>query len=182
MNEYNIKKACFTGYRPEKFDYKLNNGNPKYKLMASRLIETIESLYNDGCKVFYCGMAPGFDIVASECVLKIKRQHSDIRLVCAIPYLGHESSISFEWKKRYNNVLKHSDEVVYVTENYHVSCFQLRNQYMVDLSDCVICWYDGRTGGTKNTINYAQKNNKYILNVNVEYEKELNSLQNKMNF
>ena len=176
MKHIIISKACFTGYRPEKFDFKLDN-NRKYKLMVSRINETIKSLYSNGCNFFYCGMAPGFDIIAAECVLKFKKNHNDIRLVCAVPYYTHKYSIPDEWLKRYTMVLKQSEEVIYITEAYHISSFQLRNQYMVDMSDCVICWYDGKKGGTKNTINYAQKQNKYIININIECDIELNNLQ-----
>ena len=48
---------------------------------------------------------------------------------------------------------------------------------MDDNSDFVVCWYDGKKGGTLNTIKYAQKLNRYIINLDVEYKIELNKLQ-----
>ena len=51
---------------------------------------------------------------------------------------------------------------------------------MVDNSDYVVTWYDGKQGGTRNTLNYAQKKKRYIVNLNVEYLKEFNNLQSKI--
>ena len=175
-----IKKACFTGYRPEKFNFKLNNKNDMYLQLISSINDTLISLINDGCNVFYCGMAPGFDIIAAECVILLKKRFNGIRLVCAIPYLEHDSSINKEWIIRYKNVISNSDEIVYVSEAYHVSCFHTRNRYMVDMSDCVICWYDGKTGGTRNTIKYAQAEKKCIINLNSAYNVQLNNTQEEI--
>lgn len=172
-----FRKACFTGYRPDKFDFELNKRNKRYKLLLSRLEETVTSLIKNGCSVFYCGMAVGFDIIAAECVLKFKRKYKNLRLVCAIPYLGHEVSIKGEWLSRYNAVLNKADEIVYISSEYQPSCFQMRNRYMVDASECVITWFDGKSGGTQNTIKYAQKQGVYIINLNTDYELPLNNLQ-----
>ena len=36
---------------------------------------------------------------------------------------------------------------------------------MVDNSDYVITWFDGQSGGTKNTIRYAKKIGRQIFNI-----------------
>ena len=36
---------------------------------------------------------------------------------------------------------------------------------MVDKSDCVVTWYNGRSGGTKNTLRYAENCGKKIFNI-----------------
>ena len=37
---------------------------------------------------------------------------------------------------------------------------------MVDNCDYLITWYDGKPGGTKNTIDYALKLQRYVFNIN----------------
>lgn len=178
MNNFkNIKKACFTGYRPDKFDFKLNTNNVRYLQLRKRLTTTLTDLIENGCNIFYCGMAIGFDIVCGECVVKLKRKYKNIHLIAAVPFLGQQDGFGEEWQKRYNRVISASNEVVYLLDEYHVSAYHIRNKYMVDNSDCVICWYDGRKGGTHNTVTYAQKCNKYLININTEYNEELNSSQ-----
>ena len=67
-----------------------------------------------------------------------------------------------------------------LSKEYHAGCYQNRNKFMVDSSDYVVTWYDGKQGGTRNTLNYAQKKKRYIVNVNTEYFKEFNNSQFKM--
>ena len=40
-----------------------------------------------------------------------------------------------------------------------------RNIYMVDKSSLVVAVFNGEKGGTKNTVDYAVKNGKKILNL-----------------
>ena len=52
-----------------------------------------------------------------------------------------------------------------------------RNKYMVDNCDFVLTWFDGKTGGTKNTIDYAIKKGRKVININNDYEDNLNLQQ-----
>lgn len=177
----NIKKACFTGYRPQKFPFKLNNDNVDFELLKSRIFKTLTALLEDDCKIFYSGMAQGFDIICAECVLELKRNHPEIKLICALPFKNQVQSFSEEWRNRYYDILEAANDVVSVSTDYHIGCFQKRNQYMVDNSDFVVCWYDGKAGGTRNTLKYAHKNLRTIINLNVDYFDEFNDMQLNMN-
>jgi len=46
---------------------------------------------------------------------------------------------------------------------YHPRWYHIRNRSIVDYSDIVVAFWDGVSGGTKNTIDYANKVNKRIL-------------------
>ncbi len=182
MNDFeNIKKVCFTGYRPEKFPFKLNNDNVDFLTLKSRIIKTLTSLIEDDCRIFYCGMAQGFDIICAECVLFLKQKFKDIKLICAIPFENQERSFTFSWRNRYYDVLEVADEVIYISKEYHSWCYQERNKFMVDNSDFVVCWYDGKSGGTKNTLKYALKKKCYIINLNIDYLDEFTDLQTSIN-
>ncbi len=181
MNK-SIKKACFTGYRPQKFPFKLEKNNTEYNNLISSLKQVLINLIENGCTVFYCGMAEGFDIICAETLLNIKKKYKNIRLVCVIPFFEHDKSVKYCWKKRYDKVVSNCDELVYSSEEYQISAFQIRNIYMVDHSDLIITWYDGQKGGTRNTLSYAQREGKNIINLNTEYSDELQNLQKKINF
>ena len=181
-NLNSIKKACFTGYRPLKFPFRLNKNNEQYNYLLESLTEALIKLIEKGCSVFYCGMAEGFDIICAEIVLSLKKKYKNLRLVCVIPFLEHNKAVKNDWKKRYDKVIFNCDEIVYSSDEYQISAFQLRNIYMVDHSDIVITWYDGQKGGTKNTLTYAQKEGKNIINLNKEYSKEFKNLQNRIDF
>ena len=56
----------------------------------------------------------------------------------------------------YTNVIEAADLVRFICPNYSKSCFQIRNEWMVDHSSRVIAVFNGQLGGTKNTIDYAK--------------------------
>ena len=37
---------------------------------------------------------------------------------------------------------------------------------MINNSDYVLTWFDGKSGGTRNTLKYAEKMGRFVLNVN----------------
>lgn len=165
MKEY--KKCCFTGYRPSKLPFNVYIRDKAYNDFENLVTEGILKLYNEDCRVFYTGMAMGFDIICAETVLLLKRLYNcEIKLICAIPFKEQPEKYDEHWRKRYFDILAQCDEKVILSDSYNKGCYQKRNEYMVDNSDYVMTWFDGKQGGTKNTVNYAIKQNKFVLNLN----------------
>lgn len=102
-------------------------------------------------------MARGIDIWAAQIVLKLRDEGYRIKLICACPYMGVEKGWSEKWKLQYYDVLSKADFVKYVCQGYSPSCFQRRNEWMVDHSARVIAVFHGEKSGTQNTIEYAMK-------------------------
>ena len=162
-----IKKCCFTGYRPAKFPFSLSGEDPEYKKFENALVEELLSLIGSGCKTFYSGMAMGFDIIAAEVVLMLKRAYgfSDIKLICVLPFSEQGESFTSFWKKRFYAVLEECDPKIILSEDYFSGCYKKRNIYMVNNSDCVLTWFDGKQGGTRNTLDYAVSQKRYVINI-----------------
>ncbi len=161
------KKCCFTGYRPEKFPFELKLGTEDFCSLEKKIYDSVFALVEEGFSEFYCGMACGFDLLCGKAVVDIKRAHPEkgIRLISAIPYRSQSSGFSDIWKKLYDIVLGEADESVLLSEEYTLSCFDKRNRYMVDNSTTVVCYFDGKSGGTANTVKYARKRGKRIINL-----------------
>lgn len=105
-------------------------------------------------------MALGIDTICAEIVLELKKKRLDIKLECAIPCKNQTEKWNNKSIKRYNCILSKADKIVYVSSSdYFNGCMQKRNRYMVDNSSLVIAVYAGMGGGTKQTIDYAQKQN-----------------------
>ncbi len=171
-----IEKCCFTGYRPSKLPFSMNKKDPSYKEFENLLIDGIITLLNEGCRTFYSGMAMGFDIIAAEAVLLIKKLYPyELRLVCVIPFKEQSAGFYDSWRERYDNILSQCDEKILLSEDYFSGCYQKRNEYMVKNTDCVLTWYDGKKGGTRNTLLYAQKQGRFVFNVNPLYDEFKNS-------
>ncbi len=163
-------KCCFTGYRPSKFPFSIYNAeSTEYKKFENSLIEEILSLCHNGCRTFYTGMAMGFDIIAAEIVLLVKNAYNTpLELVCVLPFKNQSENFYPFWKNKYDNIIKQCDSVVCIESEYKKGCYQQRNKFMVENSDYVLTWYDGKSGGTRNTIDYATKIGRYIINTNRE--------------
>lgn len=102
-------------------------------------------------------MSRGVDLWAGVVVLNLKTEGLPIRLVCASPFPGFESGWAKRWQTMYHDLLATADVVVYISPSYSRSCFQKRNRWMVDRSSRLIAVYNGISGGTRNTIDYARK-------------------------
>ena len=162
---------CFTGYRPSKMPFPIDSNNPEYIKFENKLIDSVFSVANEENITFYTGAAMGFDIIAAEIVLLLKKakgKEANIKLVCAVPFKNQAEKFPEEWKVRYKNVLENADETVILSDTYYRGCYQRRNEYMVDRSNSVITWFDGQSGGTLNTLIYAKKTGKRIVNIRPE--------------
>ncbi|MGI5906723.1 MAG: SLOG family protein [Candidatus Pararuminococcus gallinarum] len=142
-------RCCFTGHRPEKLQA------PESVVVAA-LEKEIRQAIADGFNVFITGMARGVDIWAAEIVLRLRDAGEAIRLICACPYQGFERGWKQSWQNRYNAILSAADLVRYICPGYSRSCFQRRNEWMVDHATRVIAVWNGQPSGTKNTIDYAK--------------------------
>lgn len=124
--------------------------------MAALEKETRQAIA-DGFSVFISGMARGVDIWAAEIVLRLRDAGEAIRLICACPYQGFERGWKQSWQDRYKAILSTADLVRYICPGYSRSCFQQRNEWMVDHAARVITVWNGQPSGTKNTIDYARR-------------------------
>lgn len=117
----------------------------------------IRKAIDDGFVTFISGMARGVDIWAAEIVLRLRDEGMPIHLISASPFEGFERSWDEDWKRRYNAVMRQADIVKFVCPGYSRVCFQIRNEWMVDRSVRLIAVYNGTVGGTRNTIEYANR-------------------------
>ena len=143
-------RCCFTGHRPEKLQ-------APDSVVVAALEKEIRQAIADGFSVFISGMARGVDIWAAEIVLRLGDTGEAIRLICACPYQGFERGWKQSWQDRYNTILSAADLVRHICPGYSQSCFQRRNEWMVDHSARVIAVWNGQPSGTKNTIDYARR-------------------------
>lgn len=141
-----IKTCAFTGHR--KLDEAFS-----VKALDKRIKEVIKA----GVEVFYNGMAIGFDLLAAERVLALKRKAPQIKLVACVPFYGQEKGFSETDKKRYAKILKKADEVVTLSESYYRGCLHARNRYMAERGDILIAYCREETGGAAYTVNYFKK-------------------------
>lgn len=150
--------VAFTGHRFIPYD--------KIASLREALKTVILEHYNRGIRIFYCGMAMGFDLLAAEVVLSMKETYPDIVLVAAVPYRGQCEKFTPYNKQRYHNILSKANEVVILEENYTDGCFLRRNDYMLSCSGHLIGYFDGvPKGGTYYTFKRAKQRGMPVVNL-----------------
>lgn len=134
--ELRLHRCCFTGHRPEKIDM------PERKVVAA-LEKEIKATIDAGFTTFISGMARGSDIWAAEIVLRLKKKNPSLHLIAASPFEGFELSWKLEWQKRYAAVMAEADLIRFIFPKQSMSCYQIRNEWMVDRSARVIAVFNG---------------------------------------
>lgn len=141
-----IKSCVFTGHRILKDGFSKNE-------LKREIVNAVEQ----GVETFYNGVAMGFDLIAAETVLGLKKRYPQIKLVACVPCYNQEKNFSGKDKKRYADVLKKADETIVLSQNYYKGCMLARNRYMADRADCMIAYCKSETGGTAFTVRYFQQ-------------------------
>ena len=161
--EKRLHRCCFSGHRPEKLDESEEN-------VKKWLSEQIDSAIAAGYTTFISGCAMGVDIWAGQLVLQKKAKNPALRLIAATPWPGFSNRWNIDWQVQYSDLLKNADLMVPVCNHYHKGVFQQRNEWMVDHSNRVIAFYNGAPGGTRNTIEYAEKKGVEVITNNPDYK------------
>ncbi|MDE6302000.1 MAG: DUF1273 domain-containing protein [Clostridia bacterium] len=152
------RTVCFTGHRSQKLPWRFNEEDERCKAMKVNLYLEIEKAIQRGYKTFLCGMAIGFDMICAETVIDLKKKYNDIRIIGALPCRTQDKKWSVKDKDRYRTLLAQLDDVRCIYDKYiGAECMLERNRFMVDNSSCMIALFNGLTGGTKSTIDYARE-------------------------
>lgn len=157
MEYYPDTCACFTGHRAMT--------DEELKSSALLVSEQIKALYANGIKNYYAGGAIGFDLAAAVTVLNMKRVYPDITLNIALPCPNYQSKWTRSQVELFDRVRARADSEVFVSASYHRGCMQVRNKYMVDKSAVCIAYLREKTGGTYNTVTYALKKGRQVINL-----------------
>ena len=157
--------CCFTGHRPNKLPWALNESDPRCIALKEELAARLEGIVESGYRHFLCGMAAGCDLYFAEAVQTLRQRHPELSLEAAIPCDTQTSSWPRAMQRRYEALLSGCDTVTFVQHQYTPGCMMRRNRYMVDRSSLLLACYDGCPGGTMNTILYAQRSGIQVISI-----------------
>ncbi|MDE7438992.1 MAG: DUF1273 domain-containing protein [Clostridia bacterium] len=150
--------ACFTGHRSQKLPWRFNEEDPRCMEMKVTLRFEIEQVIRRGYRTFLCGMALGFDMICAETVIDLKKKYPDIKIVGVLPCKTQDRKWFDKDRERYRKLLKQLDCIRCIYDEYiGAECMLERNHYMVDNSSLMITLFNGLSGGTKSTIDYAKR-------------------------
>ncbi len=167
MPEINLS-CCFTGHRATKLPWGFDELDPRCVQLKQQIYDAVEAVYDSGIRHYICGMANGCDMYFGEAVLALKQLHPEVTLEAAIPYAGQADHWKPAEKSRWQRIADHSEYVTVVSQTYTRDCMHRRNEYMVDHSNLLIAAFNGEKGGTMNTILYAIRSKKEVIQIPVE--------------
>ena len=149
--------CCFTGHRalpPE-----------ERGAIAYQLEQTVIMLIQAGIRFFGAGGARGFDTLAAQTILKLRRKYPHIKLILVLPCLSQTQGWRDEDIKVYESINTAADKVTYTSEKYTQGCMHKRNRHLVDHSSICVCYLTEDWGGTAYTVNYAKKQGLKVINL-----------------
>ena len=129
------------------------------------LEEQIRKLIDENEYVdFLVGRNGDFDQCVSSSVLRVRKNHRDDNsaLVLVLPYPTAEYLNNENYFHEYYTDV----EISYVASIAHPkSAIQIRNREMVDRADLIICYIEHEKGGAWQTVEYAIKQGKTVINL-----------------
>lgn len=151
------KTVCFTGHRKIPLE--------RTEDISQRLKNTLIQLIGSGYMYFCAGGALGFDTLAAQTVLNLRKKYEQVKLILVLPCHSQVERWSNKDKQIYEEIKESADKVIYTSEEYTKGCMHKRNRHLVDNSSVCVCYLIRDIGGTAYTVNYAQKKGLEIVNI-----------------
>ena len=158
-------KACtIASHRPTRFKWKYNENNNGCKRLKRRVRDQLIQLYEKGVRRFYIGGDLGVDLWSGELLEELKEQpeYSEIELILVLPFTRHDKDWDNVSRHRLPKLRQHCAEVIVAgtAENPPALNYKLRDQYMVEHSDCLLAVYDNAPDNhysVDKVVNYSRK-------------------------
>lgn len=155
--DHRLRTCCFTGHR--------NLPVEKIPEIRTRMYETVEWLIRHGVLYFGAGGAMGFDTLAAQVVLELRKRYPEIKLILVLPCRDQTRGWPAEAITVYEVIRVAADKVVYISDAYHKGCMHERNRHLVDHSRQCVCYLTESCGGTAYTVAYAQQKELLVWNL-----------------
>lgn len=163
------KTVAFSGHRSFKMANTQGNlfGSDETTdaALSGRIDVEIRKLIARGYDTFLCGMAEGFDLLAGERVAALGEEFPDIRLIAVVPHPGQADRFDAQSRARYDALAARAYATVTLCSHYRADCYHRRNDYLVDNSTALVCYYNGSKGGTEYTVKRAMRMGVTVINV-----------------
>ena len=137
-------------------------------LVSALRVELIAAI-NRGKTTFLHGCMAGWDIICAEQVIALKKLFPNIRLISIAPYkakfFSREKCWTPGWISRARKIFNQHDVAIKIADQHHSGIYYERNRALVNYSSELICYWDKGGGGTKSTVDYAEKKGLAVYNL-----------------
>ena len=156
------RAICFTGHRII--------ASAQLPALQTELRGLLITAIATGFLDFYAGGALGWDTLCAEQVLELRNTYPGIALHLVLPCAPETQTARWRSARQvaaYDRILNAADSWECVGQDYTATCMRERNQRLVMLADCCICYYrkSAAPSGTAQTIRMAQKKGIPVINL-----------------
>ena len=134
-------------------------------LIPEKLERQIRMLIQENMTYLITGGARGFDTLAAQAVLALRREFPHIRLILALPCREQTRGWRAQDRALYDGIYRQADLIHYTAEVYDRGCMMRRNRFMVDHSVCCIFYLTSPRSGTYKTVQYAMERGLRLCNI-----------------
>ena len=147
-----------TGHRPKWMPCKYDENHKWAVSIKAKLKKDLKKLKPIAV---ISGMAIGWDTWLAEVAIDC-----GIPVWAYVPFKGQGGTWPKDAQKRYKQILKNAEKVIYTSEEYSKDSFFIRDERMVDDCNLVFALYNKKIqgGGTFYTVNYAKKQKRKVVN------------------
>ncbi|MCH5278773.1 MAG: DUF1273 family protein [Christensenellaceae bacterium] len=133
--------------------------------LASKISTAVKELVLKGFTDFVVGCAPGFDALAAQEVLSLKRDYPQVKLRIVLPYRIRQFNWSWNDYEFHVSILNVADSVEYISNRPTRNCMRKRNRRIVGMSSVCVCYLNQNTGWTADSVEYASTKHLKIVNI-----------------
>ena len=162
-----LKTCCFSGHRPDKLPSGYREEAAALMPLRRALAQAVDEAIGAGCTAFLCGMAQGADRLAAEDILRRIQRGAPLRLVAALPCPQQDARWPRPQREQDRRLLAQipPEDRFVACDSYTPYCMNGRNLWMTEHASRLIAVFDGSTGGTANTVRYAEEHGLTVVRI-----------------
>lgn len=161
--------CAFTGHEPIRFPFGYDEEDELCLRIKHTMLLQILALYDNGVTDFYSDCGIGASMWGAELVLGLMLQHSEVRLLCVLPYEEQAKKWTPELRERYYAILEQSTDNHLINTHYTKDCRTRCSRYLVDRAGFLIAVYDNtevvQLEPASQLIAYARKKGRGIIRI-----------------
>jgi len=173
------RTCCFTGHRHIP-------ANEREQIITE-LERSVIKLYQQGIIYYGAGGALGFDTIAADTIIRLRKTYPMLKLILVLPC----ESQTEKWNnpkdiEHYEKIKDQADKIRYASQmslesirlaallnnelggtsqEYTSGCMYKRNRHLVNNSSVCICYHTKPRGGTAYTVNFAHEKGLQVINL-----------------
>lgn len=147
MNDLKKTKCAIAGQDQNIFSFGYDEEDCHCISLKMKLLQQTSILYESGIRLFITDCSLGVSMWSAEIVAGLMSLHTDIALVCVIPYEKQAIKWPKQYRDRYFSLHNKCTQSILLSKVYTTSCLIECYRYLVDTCDVLLAVCDHNDSG-----------------------------------